>query len=133
MMIPTLEGKTVVASISGGKDSAAMSLHLRERGIEHRRVFMDTGWEAGETYDYLRGELTRVPCTDCVGPAADCEYCNGSGTVTVGTYVPKAIDEVVAWSNTAHGGRQADMFAAGVGDEGCMRWGLCDHGNGDAP
>lgn len=52
--------RLVVASISGGKDSAAMSLYLRELGIEHRRVFMDTGWEHEATYDYLRGELTRV-------------------------------------------------------------------------
>lgn len=52
--------RVVVASVSGGKDSAAMCLHLRELGIEHRRVFADTGWEHPATYDYLRGELTRV-------------------------------------------------------------------------
>jgi 3'-phosphoadenosine 5'-phosphosulfate sulfotransferase (PAPS reductase)/FAD synthetase len=52
--------RIVVASISGGKDSAAMSLYLTELGIPHRRVFMDTGWENQKTYDYLRGELTRV-------------------------------------------------------------------------
>jgi 3'-phosphoadenosine 5'-phosphosulfate sulfotransferase (PAPS reductase)/FAD synthetase len=55
-----LAGRRVVASISGGKDSAALSLHLRELGIEHERVFMDTGWEHPKTYEYLRGELTRV-------------------------------------------------------------------------
>jgi len=44
----------VVASISGGKDSAAMSLWLTEQGIEHDRVFCDTGWEAQETYDHLQ-------------------------------------------------------------------------------
>jgi 3'-phosphoadenosine 5'-phosphosulfate sulfotransferase (PAPS reductase)/FAD synthetase len=47
----------VVASVSGGKDSAALSLWLREQGIEHKRVFADTGWEAEETYRYLRGPL----------------------------------------------------------------------------
>lgn len=52
-----LENAVVVASVSGGKDSAAMSLYLTEQGIEHRRVFADTGWEAAETYDYLRGPL----------------------------------------------------------------------------
>jgi 3'-phosphoadenosine 5'-phosphosulfate sulfotransferase (PAPS reductase)/FAD synthetase len=59
-VIDRIAGRLVIASISGGKDSAAMSLHLRELGIEHRRVFMDTGWEHEATYDYLRGELTRV-------------------------------------------------------------------------
>jgi 3'-phosphoadenosine 5'-phosphosulfate sulfotransferase (PAPS reductase)/FAD synthetase len=49
-----LAGRRVVASISGGKDSAAMSLWLTEQGIEHDRVFCDTGWEAQETYDHLR-------------------------------------------------------------------------------
>lgn len=60
MSVERLHGRHVVASVSGGKDSAAMSLHLRELGIEHDRVFLDTGWEHPATYDYLRGELTRV-------------------------------------------------------------------------
>ena len=65
-----LAGRRVVASISGGKDSAAMSLYLKELGIEHDRVFMDTGWEHPLTYQYLRGELTRVigPVTEISGP-----------------------------------------------------------------
>lgn len=58
-----INGRRVVASISGGKDSAAMSLYLTELGIEHDRVFMDTGWEHEATYDYLRG-----PLTDKLGP-----------------------------------------------------------------
>lgn len=52
-----LEGATVVASISGGKDSAAMSLWLTEQGIEHQRVFADTGWESDVTYAYIRDVL----------------------------------------------------------------------------
>jgi len=53
-----LASRVVVASISGGKDSAAMSLYLTELGVEHRRVFADTGWEHALTYKYLRGPLT---------------------------------------------------------------------------
>jgi 3'-phosphoadenosine 5'-phosphosulfate sulfotransferase (PAPS reductase)/FAD synthetase len=47
----------VVASISGGKDSGAMSLWLREQGIEHTRIFCDTGWEHPDTYAYIRETL----------------------------------------------------------------------------
>lgn len=58
-LIDKIAGRRVVASISGGKDSAAMSLYLTELGIEHDRVFLDTGWEHAATYDYLRGPLTQ--------------------------------------------------------------------------
>lgn len=61
-----IAGRRVVASVSGGKDSAAMSLYLTELGIDHDRVFMDTGWEAQVTYDYLRG-----PLTDRLGPITE--------------------------------------------------------------
>jgi 3'-phosphoadenosine 5'-phosphosulfate sulfotransferase (PAPS reductase)/FAD synthetase len=76
-----LQGKTVVCSVSGGKDSAAMSLWLRERGIEHRCVFMDTGWESDVTYEYLRGELTRVlgPIEEIRGPRTMEELCVKKG------------------------------------------------------
>lgn len=47
----------VIASVSGGKDSTAMCLHLREVSIPYTAVFMDTGWENAETYRYLREEL----------------------------------------------------------------------------
>lgn len=61
-----LQGRRVVASISGGKDSGAMSLYLHELGIEHDRVFLDTGWEHPATYEYLRG-----PLTDKLGPITE--------------------------------------------------------------
>ena len=57
-ILTRLNGRRVVASVSGGKDSAAMSLYLHELGIDHDRVFLDTGWEHPDTYEYLRGELT---------------------------------------------------------------------------
>ena len=65
-----LAGRRVVASISGGKDSAAMSLWLAEQGIEHDRVFMDTGWEHPSVYEYLRGPLTKAlgPIAEIRGP-----------------------------------------------------------------
>lgn len=48
-----LRGKTVVLSLSGGKDSTATELHLREHGIDTIRVNMDTGWELWWLYHYL--------------------------------------------------------------------------------
>ena len=50
-------GRKVIASVSGGKDSAALSLYLKECEIEHDRVFADTGWEAWQTYAYMRDVL----------------------------------------------------------------------------
>ncbi len=48
-----LDGLDVIASVSGGKDSTALVLALREAEIPAQYVFADTGWEAPETYDYL--------------------------------------------------------------------------------
>jgi 3'-phosphoadenosine 5'-phosphosulfate sulfotransferase (PAPS reductase)/FAD synthetase len=59
-VLARLNGRRVVASVSGGKDSAAMSLYLHELGIDHDRVFLDTSWESPITYEYLRGELQRA-------------------------------------------------------------------------
>lgn len=52
-----LNGRKVLAAVSGGKDSTALCLHLREIGVDFEPVFMDTGWETQETYRYLREEL----------------------------------------------------------------------------
>ncbi len=48
-----LDGLDVIASVSGGKDSTALVLALREAEIPAQYVFADTGWEAPETYAYL--------------------------------------------------------------------------------
>ena len=50
----------IILSCSGGKDSTAAGLLLRERGIEFSAIFCDTGWEAPETYAYLRDVLPGV-------------------------------------------------------------------------
>lgn len=62
---PTIEeikstGRMVIASVSGGKDSTALSLWLTEQGIEHRRVFADTGWEHPWTIEYVQDYLPGI-------------------------------------------------------------------------
>lgn len=52
-MLHQLEKIKVIASVSGGKDSTAMSLFLTENGIEHIRVFANTGWEHPATVEYI--------------------------------------------------------------------------------
>lgn len=52
-----VDGRIVIASVSGGKDSGAMCLALKEAGIAYRAVFMDTGWENPATYEYIREYL----------------------------------------------------------------------------
>ena len=42
-----------VLSLSGGKDSAALAIHLRDRVPEMEYIFHDTGKELPETYDYM--------------------------------------------------------------------------------
>ncbi|WCO66240.1 phosphoadenosine phosphosulfate reductase family protein [Iamia majanohamensis] len=43
-----------VMGISGGKDSAALALHMRDRVPEMEYFFCDTGAELPETYEYLQ-------------------------------------------------------------------------------
>lgn len=42
-----------ILSLSGGKDSSALAVYLRDRIPEMEYVFCDTGSELTETYDYL--------------------------------------------------------------------------------
>ena len=57
---PDPHNTLVVVSVSGGKDSTATSLYLREQGIEHVRVFADTGWEHPDTLEYIDNYLPSV-------------------------------------------------------------------------
>ena len=49
--------RTLVVSVSGGKDSTATCLHLQEMGLPYRAIFFDTGWEHADTYEYLTDYL----------------------------------------------------------------------------
>lgn len=49
-----LHGRRVVLSYSGGKDSNACGLELKRLGIPFEAVFCDTGWEARQTYEYIK-------------------------------------------------------------------------------
>ena len=42
-----------ILSLSGGKDSTALAIHMRDQVKEMEYVFCDTGKELPETYDYL--------------------------------------------------------------------------------
>ena len=51
-----LENAKIIISVSGGKDSTAMVLHMLELGFtweQMEMVYMDTGWEHASTYQYL--------------------------------------------------------------------------------
>ena len=42
-----------ILSLSGGKDSTALAIHMRDRVPEMEYVFCDTKKELPETYEYL--------------------------------------------------------------------------------
>lgn len=50
----------IIVSVSGGKDSTATCLHLRDLGIPYQAIFMDVGWDNAATYDYLRNDLPSI-------------------------------------------------------------------------
>ena len=53
-------GVQYIASLSGGKDSTAMALYLKEQGIDFDPVFYDTGWEHDSVYEYVENDLPRI-------------------------------------------------------------------------
>lgn len=42
-----------ILALSGGKDSSALAIYMRSKGIDMDYVFCDTGEELEETYDYI--------------------------------------------------------------------------------
>jgi 3'-phosphoadenosine 5'-phosphosulfate sulfotransferase (PAPS reductase)/FAD synthetase len=66
----------VVASCSGGKDSTAMALLLKEQGVEHHRLFADTEWEHPSVYEYV-DYLRRIvgPIETVAGPLGFVPLC----------------------------------------------------------
>ena len=62
-LLDKIAGRRIVASVSGGKDSAAARLYLREIGIPDSQVInvaMDTGWEWSGWRAYVDGPLAAV-------------------------------------------------------------------------
>lgn len=49
--------RTIIASVSGGKDSTSMALWLKENGFNYQAVFINTGWEHPCTIDYINDYL----------------------------------------------------------------------------
>lgn len=52
-----LNNRPVFASISGGKDSTALGLYLKDNNIKFTPIFLDTGWEHPYTYEYINDVL----------------------------------------------------------------------------
>lgn len=66
----------ILASVSGGKDSTALWLHLKELGLANiMPVFADTGWEHPLTYEYIEylekvlGPINKVQSDGFLGMA----------------------------------------------------------------
>jgi len=49
LAIDRIAGRPVLVSVSGGKDSTAAALFLKEMGIPFQAVHCDTGWEHPDT------------------------------------------------------------------------------------
>lgn len=65
---PAGDEDVFVVNVSGGKDSTAVILAMREAEIPCRYVFADTGWEMPQLYDYLGYLESRLSITiDRVG------------------------------------------------------------------
>jgi len=61
--LDTIGDRTLIASVSGGKDSTALALLFKLHDIPYTAVHQDTGWESKETDHYVREVLQ-----DYIGP-----------------------------------------------------------------
>ncbi len=55
-----------ILSLSGGKDSTALEIYMRDRIPELEYVFCDTEQELPETYEYLEGARSLPWQTSCL-------------------------------------------------------------------
>jgi len=53
-MAPTIQKVRHILNLSGGKDSTALAIYMRDRVDDLEYVFCDTGKELPETYEYLK-------------------------------------------------------------------------------
>lgn len=68
-LLARIAERSIVVSLSTGKDSVALSLFLRELGIEHDRIFLDTKWEERAVYEHLEYLRTALgPIRELSGP-----------------------------------------------------------------
>lgn len=59
--IPPIVNRSILhVSVSGGRDSTATALALRDAGLDAAPVFWDTGWEHEATYDYVDRVLPEI-------------------------------------------------------------------------
>ena len=56
-LVERVAGRRLIVSVSGGKDSTATCLFLKELGLKYTAVHMNTGWETPETDAYIREVL----------------------------------------------------------------------------
>lgn len=117
---------TYLTSISGGKDSTAAALHLRELGHAQRFVTFDTGWEHQDTYgqiDYLEtvlGPIERATCVVDLPPekVALAEYVEECLFGRPSPFVRICLKKGIMPRRTVRFCTQELKV--------CMRWGMCE-------
>ena len=74
-------GRPIVVSVSGGKDSTAMALYIKEHRLAETNpvyhVFADTGWEHPELMEYIETYLNERVFDNDLNIAMSTKYPNG--------------------------------------------------------